>query len=287
MNTDRKKRAATHCERAKSEPGSGDGRPSDDQVRVLVVDDDPLNTKLVLAQLEQGGYEVFSVESGEAALEALASSSYSLVLMDCQLQGMDGWATTREIRRREGSGRHSIIVGFSSNTAVSARAKCLEAGMDTYIARPVTTSELIAQLGRLSYPNGSVAALAAITARSDASEAAASQSLDTNVLIELAMLPGADGGSLLHELTRIFLRNLPAMVRELSFAGGASSAEIARSAHRLKSASTTIGGKRLAALCDSIEQVPGVEASILEQMIIEAREESARLAEMLKKIPLD
>jgi two-component system sensor histidine kinase/response regulator len=287
MDTDRKEPDATNIERTTSRSESRSSRPSDCQSRVLVVDDNPLNAKLVLAQLEQGGYKATAVESGEAALVAMASTSYSLVLMDCGLPGMDGCATTREIRIREALERHTVVVGFSSNTAAEARAKCLEAGMDGYVARPVTTAQLIAQLQRLNCSSGSGSPPGSVTERPKTNGASAITTLDANVVAELAMLPGADGGPLVLELRGIFLRNLPAMLRDLSAAASASRSELGRAAHHLKSASTTIGGKRLASLCNSIEQVGENEPSTLEQMVMEARDEAARLAEMLMKIPLD
>jgi CheY-like chemotaxis protein/HPt (histidine-containing phosphotransfer) domain-containing protein len=286
MDKDRKEAAATHIERTTSKAESGDGRPADCQSRVLVVDDNPLNAKLALAQLEQGGYEATAVESGEAALVALASTSYLLVLMDCGLPGTDGCDTTREIRRREAPGRHTVVVGLSSNTAAVALEKCLEAGMDGYIARPVTTSQLMAQLQRLSCSSIAASPPAVVTERPDAIGASAIKTLDANVVAELVMLPGADGGPLLLELIGIFLRHLPELLRDLSAAAGASPSELAGAAHRLKSASTTIGGSRLASLCESIELDCGVEPSTSQQMVTEARNEAARLAEMLMKIPL-
>jgi two-component system, sensor histidine kinase and response regulator len=285
MNEDRKEPITGNIERTTSRLGSRDSR-NDCPSRVLVVDDNPLNAKLVLAQLEQGGYEATAVESGEDALVALASTSYPLVLMDCELPGMDGCATTREIRRREASERHAVVVGFSSNTAASARARCLEAGMDGYIERPVTASQLITQLRRLSHRSGSAPGSDAVSRESDASLPMAAETIDANVLEELAMLPGPDGGSLLLELTAIFLRNLPAMLHDLSVAGSASSGDVTRAAHRLKSASTTIGGKRLASLCNEIEEVCRDAPSKSGPLVIEVHEEAGRLAEKLKRLPL-
>ena len=264
-----------------------DQRQPESAPRILVVDDNPLNAKLVLAQLEHGGYEGTYVDSGEAALEALEAGAFSMVLMDCQMSGMDGCAATREIRRREHSGRHTPVVGLSSHTAKSARAKCLEAGMDGYIARPVTAAQLIVEVRRLSCSSEPAAGHETGTALSDSVEPTACETLDVKVLTELIMLQAADGGSLLVELTGTFLRNLPAMVRDLPDAAAGEKAEIARAAHRLKSASTTIGGARLASLCNEVEETCGRgDSSGLDRLLAEARKEAARLAEKLKEIPV-
>ena len=264
-----------------------DQRQPESAPRILVVDDNPLNAKLVLAQLEHGGYEGTYVDSGEAALEALAAGTFSMVLMDCQMSGMDGCATTREIRRREHPGRHTPVVGLSSNTAKLARAECLKAGMDGYIARPVTGAQLIAEVRRLSCSGEAAAGYETGSVVSHSVEPEACETLDVKVLTELVALQGADGGSLLVELTGTFLRNLPAMVRELSDAAAGEKAEFARAAHRLKSACTTIGGARLASLCNDIEEACGHgDSSALDRLLADAREEAARLAEKLKEIPL-
>jgi two-component system, sensor histidine kinase and response regulator len=252
----------------------------------LVVEDNPLNAKLVLAQLEQGGYEGTTVESGEEALEALAAGVYSIVLMDCHMSGMDGCATAREIRRREGFERHVIIVGLSSNTASSARAECIEAGMDGYIERPVTTLKLIEQIQQICSRAESAATSGKIAEGAGDVQGHKINTIDADVLAELASLP-AKNGSLLLELRDIFLRNLPVMLRDLSEAADASSSELAHAAHRLKSASTTIGGALLASLCRKIEEACADEnSSSLARLVIEAREEAARLAEKLRDIPI-
>lgn len=263
----------------------GETKPSSERPKVLVVEDNPLNAKLILAQLEQGGYRAISVESGEAALAALAATSYLLVLMDCGLPGIDGCTTTREIRLREAPERHMIVIGLSSNTAESARAACLEAGMDGYIERPVTTSELLTQIRRLSSRSESTATSDKGTERPDSISGMATETLDTNVLAELASLPGADGSSLLVQLIEIFIRNLPEMLRNLLDARRAGSKELAQAAHRLKSAATTLGASRLAAVCKTLEEFCGHDdQSTLEKLLAEVPLEAGRLTEKLKEI---
>jgi CheY-like chemotaxis protein/HPt (histidine-containing phosphotransfer) domain-containing protein len=278
---------ATHIDPETSSPDSGNSRPSDCQIRVLVVDDNPLNVKLALAQLEQGGYEAAAVQSGEAALDALASTPYSLVLMDCGMPGMDGYTATREIRRREASERHTLVVGFSSNTAGASRAKCLEAGMDDYIARPVTASELATRLQRITGKRATAATPDNANEPSNGVRITATDTLDANVLLQLAILPGRDGSPLLVELKDIFLRNLPAMLDDLSGTADASSTELARAAHRLKSAATTIGGARLASQCQSVEDACGNKSSSsVGSLLTEVREEAQRLEQKLREIPV-
>ena len=263
-----------------------DGRaaePSTCGPRLLVVEDHPLNAKLLSAQLEQSGYQPTFVESGEAALAALSAASYAVVLMDSGLPGMDGCATTREIRVREGHERHTIVIGLSSNSASSARAKCLEAGMDGYIERPVTQSELNERI-RASIAQSQPAIISdQVGVRLNSSSVA--EALDSAVLAELAALPGTDGRPLLNELVDILLCNMPEMLRILAETGPKTSDHLSRAAHRLKSACTTIGAKRLAMMCENIEEAcADDDQTIAEQRFREIPVEAARLEEKLKEI---
>ncbi len=118
--------------------------------RILVVDDNPVNRRVAQKQTERLGYLVDTVESGKAALNAMAGAgaSYSVVLMDCEMPDMDGYATTREIRRCEGLNRHTTIIAVTTHALDGEREHCLEAGMDDYVAKPVTLESLSAVLER-------------------------------------------------------------------------------------------------------------------------------------------
>ncbi len=124
-----------------------------DAKRILVVDDNAVNRRVAQKQVERLGYLVDTVEGGKAALTALASVHYWVVLMDCEMPDMDGYAATSEIRQREGSDRHTIIIAMTAHALEGAREHCLEAGMDDYIAKPVTLESLSAVLeGALRLP---------------------------------------------------------------------------------------------------------------------------------------
>lgn len=116
--------------------------PPRQKLRVLLVEDTPINQKVVMNQLKVLGYVADSVNNGQEALEKMAQCSYDLVLMDCQMPVLDGYQATQRIREMEGLDRHTLIIALTANAMVDDREKCLAAGMDDYISKPVSLSEL-------------------------------------------------------------------------------------------------------------------------------------------------
>jgi PAS domain S-box-containing protein len=112
---------------------------------VLVVEDNPVNQIVAARTLERCGCETRIADNGVAALEAL-SERYDLVLMDCQMPVMDGYAATAEFRRRESGGQRTPVVAMTANAMAGDREKCLAAGMDDYISKPLRYAELAAKL---------------------------------------------------------------------------------------------------------------------------------------------
>jgi CheY-like chemotaxis protein len=118
--------------------------------RVLVVEDNAVNQKVALRMLERMGCRVDVASDGRAALELLGSIPYELVLMDVQMPVMDGLEATRELRRREsGSYRHMPVVAMTAHALQTDRERCLEAGMDDYISKPVRRRDLLRVLRQL------------------------------------------------------------------------------------------------------------------------------------------
>ncbi|MEK6631897.1 MAG: response regulator, partial [Nitrospirota bacterium] len=116
--------------------------------RVLVVEDNPVNQKVAVKMLEKLGCRVDVAANGREAVEAVARLPYSIVFMDCQMPEMDGFEATRLIRREERAGLHLTIVAMTANAMVEDRERCLNAGMDDYISKPVQSQGLAGVLSR-------------------------------------------------------------------------------------------------------------------------------------------
>ncbi len=128
--------------------------------RILIVEDTVISQTLAMMQLKTLGYQADCANHGQEALEMLAQKKYSLILMDCQMPVLDGYAATREIRRLEADGfyldrfslgsfpDHIIIVALTASLMSEDREVCIAAGMDDYLSKPVFKEPLAKMLSR-------------------------------------------------------------------------------------------------------------------------------------------
>jgi two-component system, sensor histidine kinase and response regulator len=215
---------------------------------ILLVEDNKMNQLVGSKVLERLGYRFEIAEDGCGALAALASRNFDAVLMDCQMPEMDGYEATAEIRRLEGSERHTPIIAMTAAAMDGDRERCFEAGMDDYITKPVRAQAVGQVLSRWVVTQDSVR----LDERGTRVEKEA-QVLDQDQIVLLRTLD--DGaGTLLNEIVEEFIaqtengrHNVAKSVNERD------APAFARAAHTLKGASANVGASALAAVCAGME----------------------------------
>jgi len=216
---------------------------------VLVVEDTVVNQAVAAKMLAGCGYRADIAETGLDALHALDEKFYVAILMDCQMPVMDGYETTQEIRRRE-QGRPGIpIIAMTANSMQGERERCLRAGMDDYLAKPLRKQMLRDALER--WVGGAPAdAAAEIPASAEGHAAGDPDLLDVAIVSELEQL---DAGILTHLISMYFAE----AAEQLTVLDGAvKSGEmliVSQVAHKLKGSSSTLGATRVAQILGELE----------------------------------
>jgi signal transduction histidine kinase/CheY-like chemotaxis protein/HPt (histidine-containing phosphotransfer) domain-containing protein len=243
------------------EPGGGDGapveappvqpglpepsaapsapRPAPAPAKILIAEDNFVNRTYVERLLARFGHEVTSAVDGRHALEAHGARKFDLILMDCQMPELDGYETTREIRRREaGPGRmRTPIVAMTASASEEIRRRCLEAGMDDYLTKPLAGTELQRALGLwLPGPGPAIPV----------------EALDPGRLSQLRdLFPGEEMAGVLVQLTN----EVGAEIARLDAAHAEhDSAGIGAAAHGIRGSAQMIGAVRLADLAGEVEE---------------------------------
>lgn len=212
-----------------------------DGLSVLVAEDNPVNQRLAVALLARKGHKVTVAETGFEVLAAMDRSRFDLILMDLQMPGMGGLDATHKIRERErATGTHVRIVAMTAHAMPGDRERCLAAGMDDYLTKPIDSKRLYDALGRVSD-----VALAGVPFQSVLSWDRA------DVLRRL------DGDhALLTEIIRLFLDDAPRLVEEIRVAIDSGDARRVQStAHRLKGAAGNLAASNVAEAARKIEVI--------------------------------
>ncbi len=226
--------------------------------RVLVAEDNQVNAKLAAAMLEKAGCLVDVAADGIEALEAIGRATYDLVLMDCQMPGLDGFETTRRIRVREdiaGVARTPVIA-MTANAMAGDRERCLEAGMDDYIAKPVRPDELRTKVARhVTHRAGRPGLKPDPRPVTATSHAALPPLVDRERLEELRLLEDDEPG-LIEELTGLFGDETPRLIGAVVDGIREGDVERVRDAsHTLKGSAGSIGAARVSDLARQILDV--------------------------------
>lgn len=200
--------------RAKSlEEKNRDDRSAQLKGSVLLVDDEPINRKVARAILEKFGLQTETAMNGVKALEILEENSYDIVLMDLQMPEMDGYEATEAIRKKEEADpdKRMTIIAMTANALESTRAKCLAAGMDDYISKPIKPEALAERLRPYLHGESPVRQEAATEEIGTAGETDSQKIWDPERALQFV---GGDK-SLLIDLTRIFLERNTIMLQAL------------------------------------------------------------------------
>ncbi|WP_326821115.1 hybrid sensor histidine kinase/response regulator [Streptosporangium sp. NBC_01756] len=211
------------------ESGMAEVASRSEPVRILVAEDDEVSREVARLVLRKAGHRVDVVGDGEQAVRAVLGGDYDLVFMDCQLPVLDGLAATVDIRRQERPGRTPIIA-MTAAAMPDDRVRCLEAGMNAHLTKPVDWQHVLGQIPVWVSPE---------------------------VPAELEGLSPEE----VADIAQAFLSSVPGVLRELREAVGAGRLERAGSlAHRLKGSCAAVGAVRAAELCRHVEEDPAMSA---------------------------
>ncbi|HEY4219350.1 MAG TPA: response regulator [Gemmatimonadaceae bacterium] len=258
--------------------------------RVLLVDDNAVNRQVASGLLSKLDCIVETAENGVVAVDLTASRRYDIVFMDCMMPVMDGYEAARAIRKREASGgptaRRLSIVAMTANAMQGDRERCIEAGMDDHVAKPVRPENLRAALLRWSRPQTPVTSLRAVpaveppdpvpeTEPAAAEEPSEAATMDWSMLEMLSADVGEEGEDFVRVVISAFLEGTPEEI-ELLRTSAASGDEptFARAAHTLKGSAATVGAPEMTRLSAAAEKdakagVPGDRPAMAEAIAAE------------------
>ena len=242
-------------------------------LRILLVEDSPVNQKLALALLEPQGHQVTVANNGAEAVREYASGSFDLVLMDVQMPEMDGLEATRLIREVERkSGRRTPILAMTAHAIKGDRELCLQAGMDAYVSKPVRARGLFAAIEQLvaeqsqrsaKPQDGGPAAATPVSEEAESNPPAAaaretqplcSERKDVVIDWHAACVRSHVTEEQLHELAELFLNECPKLLSEIRAAVADGDAVRMRvAAHTLKGSAAIFDAKRTAAAAHRLE----------------------------------
>ncbi len=219
-------------------------------LNLLLADDNPINQKVGRTVLKKLGYDADVAPNGIEVMKALEKKSYDVLFLDVQMPEMDGLEVARRICQRWPGNDRPCIIAMTGNALMGDREKCLAAGMDDYIAKPIRVADLQAALERW----GQRRLKSREPGPSPPAKSPPNDWLDRSILEDLEGLPAVDGVSILRELIDLFLQNAPkdlTLIRDHL----ADPSGLVSHAHALKSMSLSLGAKRVAELSNQLEEL--------------------------------
>ena len=252
---------------------------------VLLVEDNRVNQAVALGMLELFGCRADLAENGRKALAFVQVQHCDLILMDCHMPEMDGFAAARAIRAQEPSNRRVPIIALTADVQKGVQERCHAAGMDDCLSKPFSQDALQAMLEKwLPATDGEPDAQRAFTVDAGTSRDDVEQCpVDRRVLERLRALRRPGAPDLLLRVIRIYRDNAPNLIDDMASALTAGDGEGLRfAAHSLKSSSANVGGVAMSTICERLE-ILGHERRLLEAapLMADLKQEYARLDAML------
>ena len=224
--------------------------PSRDNV-ILIAEDNETNRDVLQEQLRLIGYESRVAEHGLVALDMLQKDRYALLLTDCHMPHMDGFALTQAIRRLEGNGPHLPIVAITANAMQGEAQRCRENGMDDYLSKPLRLRELAKTLAKWLTPSVATAFGPETAQATDRVQTEQPLALWDSATLGRMVTPDPN---VQRRLLEKFLGTSTDLVQTLEGALSASDLDqVAAAAHKLKSSARTVGALALGGLCEQLE----------------------------------
>jgi PAS domain S-box-containing protein len=225
-------------------------------LRVLIAEDNPTNQQVSMLMLRRMGFKADLASDGQEALQAVRERVYDVVLMDMHMPEMDGLEATRRIRQEVQVDCQPFIIAMTANVLAGDRERCLDAGMDDYISKPVKREDLLRALGRIKPldPLKWEGAEDLLVVTQDKETADPEKSVDRAVLRRVMDLLADEGPRTVRELIDIFLDSANKMVKNMeSGLYHHSVRELYHPLHTLHSSAATLGARRLSSLCEQAE----------------------------------
>ncbi len=217
---------------------------------LLLAEDNLVNQRVALGFLKKLGYRADVVADGQEAVNALTHQTYDLVLMDCQMPQLDGFAATAQIRQLEGARRHTVIVAMTANAMHGDRERCLAAGMDDYLTKPITLEVLREKLAHwLPEDEASESVAAEVPFEAVLPDGSIVSPVDPHIFETVREVLGETFAATIEA----FLKDVAAHLDELRAAALRRDADtLLHIAHTLKGSSGNLGATRFSNLCDQI-----------------------------------
>ena len=220
-------------------------------LRVLLADDNPINQKVGMSVLHKLGYRADLAADGNEVIKALEQKTYDMLFLDVQMPEMDGLDCAKLICQRWTRDRRPVIIAMTGNALMGDREKCLAAGMDDYISKPVRVADLQAAIERW----GPTKVVKHDTAYFMQNPGTISPGLlDESVIADLREMPPTNGVSMLRELIDLYIESAPQRVTQIVQASE-DPKKLAFHAHALKSMSLNMGCKRIIELAQKLENL--------------------------------